>query len=402
MGNLQMNRREFLKVAGSSCVALAIGMPDPAEVNADDGYTGAGGKPSRIFYHHRPFDDPFGFTKIKYMDGNGNKSGIIDIDDEIVDGHDHSISPDGRYMVCLVPRVLFEVNGRERRLYTRQDVVLLDMTTGDSKRWEGALPYSFRKWSWCQNSKKVALNDNVNGGSYIFHVDRDFHDGENPRLHHRNARHLSFSPDGKHTVDSRNGCIYLDDERITDNDVNGYFWGASDSPVWSPDGRHILIIRNNRRFDPRTLSIIDFNGTPISDIARYPHEEISNPASWSPDGKRVSYGMTHYRPDIIDGVTFNVPIRTIDVWSFETGEPVTVAEMPFHEDIHPDSVGWSPEGDELIFNGSEINPDDEGLDTVRKVDLGNLETDDDGKPPLLASGIYCYPIAWVPEVELAI
>ena len=135
--------------------------------------------------------------------------------------------------------------------------------------------------------------------------------------------------------------------RLTDNHYLDHY------PVWSPDGRHIVLVRYERferlgvsfypdnpddRIEVR-LAIRSSDGTemlllPTNNVALYP-------PAWSPDGQTIAYisDEGEWDPELV-------------VWTIglDDAEPVRIGSA-----ISPPT--WSPDGEELAFasvEGSEI------------------------------------------------
>ena len=112
--------------------------------------------------------------------------------------------------------------------------------------------------------------------------------------------------------------------------------GASESPAWSPDGRHIAF--SSRRDDNWDIYLMEADGT---NLRRLTNSEFNESPAWSPDGRRIAFSSFR------DG--------NWDIYVMEgAGEtnPGRLSNRPRRLTNHSGSdrtAAWSPDGRHIAF-----------------------------------------------------
>ncbi|MGA2865836.1 MAG: M56 family metallopeptidase [Verrucomicrobiota bacterium] len=151
--------------------------------------------------------------------------------------------------------------------------------------------------------------------------------------------HARFSPDGQRVVyeytQGQNRDIYLiklatkQVTRLTDSPAE------EGSPVWSPDGKHILFSSNRRG----EWDLVEIN----------PDRPLSEP-------RLVKYGFGDYPKRVIQNakIAFSTSFASLDVYSLEVnsatgeaaGEPVRLSGSFYGQHLSP---AWSPDGRSIAY-----------------------------------------------------
>ena len=103
--------------------------------------------------------------------------------------------------------------------------------------------------------------------------------------------------------------------------------------IWSPDGKMIAYLANEKRSKTKILKIIDIESRDIKVIKEFP--KIYSELVWSPDSKRIAF-------DDADGKV--IKIMNLDDGSIEDIETGLVNVSIFNLD-------WSPDGKRFVFSG---------------------------------------------------
>jgi Tol biopolymer transport system component len=101
--------------------------------------------------------------------------------------------------------------------------------------------------------------------------------------------------------------------------------GAEDGPVWSPDGSRLLFSRNGLDiWSSSVLTMVETDGSNITDIANPDTMWVFGPAAWSPDGSHIvvsanltAGGFGLYAMDIETGALVHLTSKKgiLSVWS---------------------------------------------------------------------------------------
>lgn len=113
---------------------------------------------------------------------------------------------------------------------------------------------------------------------------------------------------------------------------------ADNSPVWSPDGKHILFARNhpaNGSYDDQALFLINRDGTGLKQLTAFGDLEAGN-EHWSPDGKHILFQSFGSFPD---GST----PQLYTMWPDGTH----LLQLTTNE--RNSWPAWSPDGSQIIF-----------------------------------------------------
>ena len=108
-------------------------------------------------------------------------------------------------------------------------------------------------------------------------------------------------------------------------------------PVWSPDGREIVFMRDDSGSEP-DIATIRPDGSHLRALTDTPADEGS--PDWSPDGKRIAFHSDAASPD----EDFDVYVMRRDGGSPPTRLTTGGGYTP----------AWSPDGREIVFNNDEL------------------------------------------------
>ena len=221
-----------------------------------------------------------------------------------------------------------------------------------------------------------------------------------------------FSPDGRRVAtlgawgttrvwDVVAGRRLLSSRFQSDGPMNPF-----DPPVWSPDGRRLMIRSEGR--------VEIWDATADRDALRlhatddfFPLNGAAIALAWSPDGRRLAAaGATNMRNrnqrpgqwyKEIDGTTGIVP-----VWDADTGEQLMALQA------HPNDVNcvaWRPDGQRLATVGGDYEqaPDDpppavpDTLETWSRIKLWDAATGQKVKEWRAHSFPFTFQVAWSPD-----
>jgi serine/threonine protein kinase len=150
-----------------------------------------------------------------------------------------------------------------------------------------------------------------------------------------------FSPDGRRLALAKNGYLSIYDiQRGTMTRLS--FSAHAHSPVWTPDGRHILY--GARSSDGDSLSWINADGAGDAQVLL--KRPIATPYSFSPDGRHLSY--QEITPDGGQDL-WTLPLDVSDSDHPKPGKPEPFLRTTFNE-----TVGvFSPDGRWIAYRSDE-------------------------------------------------
>ncbi len=223
----------------------------------------------------------------------------------------------------------------------------------DLTRCPGKLHENF-SWSW--DGRRIAYVSNRDGQFDVY--SSDIENGTVRRLTDHPSVHHSpeFSPDGSlisycsNRAEHRSNWDTLvaatdggDERLITDHDgeADEMSYYAGQLPLWSPDGRRVLVASSIRgNYDIMAIDVVSRERTWL---LQSPDDEMN--ARWSPDGERLAFVLNH------DG---NLVLHVRDL---STGNQWRVS----HAEGVSGSLGmrgkgpdyrWTPDGQSIVYGYS--------------------------------------------------
>jgi len=209
------------------------------------------------------------------------------------------------------------------------------------------------------------------------------------------ARSPVWSPDGKKLVmEDLNKELYIIEPRGRDNPpvifklTNKAEFEAF-CPSWSPDGKYILFSRTTGKEQVKAdIYTVKTSGTGMKEVVKKPKSEDMNP-QWSSDGKYIAFDSKDYGAN---------KKRDIYLVKSEGGEPVNLTRTP---DIDETNPVWSPDGTKLVYLALDKEEDDWELYLIKPEEtIKALEKKDKDYKPFrltddaLDQGV---PTWWAPD-----
>jgi Tol biopolymer transport system component len=209
--------------------------------------------------------------------------------------------------------------------------------------------------AWSANGRRIAFTSTRDGNYEIYTMDADGQNQTRLTTNPANDWTPTWSPDGGKIVfaSDRGGRLDLwtmnADGTGDTNLTAGLIGGASD-PAWSPDGRRIAFVGATDA-GGAALAVMNTDGSGRTDLITYPPSSRSNfhafeRPSWSPDGRRISFGLIEGGGAVI---FFESQLVNADGSGLTFIGNGTSNQTP----------AWSPDGRLIVFRGID------GLYTVR-------------------------------------
>ena len=160
--------------------------------------------------------------------------------------------------------------------------------------------------------------------------------------------------------------------------------GVDDSPSWSPDSKHIVLVSNrgNNNWWETDIHVMDANGRNPQNPTNN-HAEANDMPSWAPDGGRIVF--MSYR----DG---NAEIYVMDA---NGQNPQRLTNYP-EDDWYP---SWSPDGERIAFvsdRGRSFDIYVIDADGGNLQNLTNVRFGEDSAPAWFHSNLAIAPAAVAP------
>ncbi len=195
--------------------------------------------------------------------------------------------------------------------------------------------------------------------------------GDHARVLRKNARSPVWSPDGRKIVlvteSWRGSQLYRmnsngsSQKKLTE--VRGY---NEHSPMWSPDGLHIAFVRESNK--QSALFIVRANGSTEINVTGWANNAGYASPSWSPDGNKLVYEK------------YTADQSNLFIKDLRSGEVKKLVEL---SDPIRSHVAWSPNGKKILYNDSNneiytIWPDGSGRTVISDGDSYNAAWSPDG------------------------
>ena len=117
--------------------------------------------------------------------------------------------------------------------------------------------------------------------------------------------------------------------------------GRGWTPVWSPDGTTLAILRPDSTETSEEIALVDPATTVGRTVYRWPELGGVSDVTWSPDGRHLAFTTAQSPGSGVIGPAEQSQIRTIDTDGTHEREVVAVGENAFPE--------WSPDGSLIAF-----------------------------------------------------
>lgn len=169
--------------------------------------------------------------------------------------------------------------------------------------------------------------------------------------------HPAWAPDGRLAyVPDREGSV-----DIWVSDANGANarqlvdctspCGAAEDPAWSPDGTQLAFWTGLDGAATQDIKVVDASTGATVLTVRAPALYAPSQPRWSPDGHRLAVTVEIFEPD---GADFRKIGSRLGIIDLRAAKPrVEMITRPALHAAYPD---WSPDGDELVFMASNLDP----------------------------------------------
>ncbi len=158
----------------------------------------------------------------------------------------------------------------------------------------------------------------------------------------------AWSPDGAH-------ILFIRDRELFSTTPGGTFptliESNAGSPAWSPDGSRIAFIRADGQYDDTDLYTMRADGGGAQEILDLPGRVMS--PSWSPDGSTIvyTYMAREARDDPGPGeLPYTYSGHNVYAVPATGGEPVQLTESGTDQD-----PAWSPDGSTIVFQSDRLS-----------------------------------------------
>ena len=253
-------------------------------------------------------------------------------------------SPDGRQILFTRFRNGYNQGPADLFIYDFDTRELHELvSTGDDNI---NLPGS----TWNTEANLIVFSSTSSGHDEIYTInplDTDSIPTQITNRENQMAYEPSFSPDGKWIVFESHKLDTEENGIIVKLQLDGYGKYISLTPPdadcrqpnWSPDGQNILYqAYNNHQWD---IWIMNADGSNHQQITMGPGDKTD--ASFSPDGQWIIFSADN--PEIKYSELF--------IQSDDGTQTIQIT----NEGLYVGAPSWSPDGDIIIFEGSERNPE---------------------------------------------
>jgi len=185
-------------------------------------------------------------------------------------------------------------------------------------------------------SQMMAAEITVTGSSLTPGTPRPLFDSEYVNLGHSGNYHTyAVSPDGERFLIPRIApqslAVFDRDGRSVRALDSGVYW----SPVWSPDGTRVAVIKDSRE----VWVLAADGGRSVRLSSNQPQDQVTD-IVWSPDGRQLVYHVRQRDAELL-----------YRVLSDGTGAPQVLYRLP---GFGISLVDWSPDGRSLIYGSSQL------------------------------------------------
>ena len=284
------------------------------------------------------------------------------------------------------------------------DIYLTD-TSGENLRVLTNHPADERYPTWSPDGQFLAYASNRDGNFEIYVMDI------RKKKHHQLTHHLrddlfpAWSPDGKWIAFSSkragNADIYKMDingahlARLTDQGKNG-------RPAWSPDSQWIAFVSYHRGNDRKGIYVMDADGKKLRRLNDQRVQAFDGifqgECAWSPDGKRIAFGIDVPRHDRMHLCVIDVDGKNFR--QLTQGGPILRPILGL-KNIFPNPAiyypAWSPDGKWIayVFSDSPF--------PLLASDIYVIDAEGNGRgKPLVKGARQDLSSTWAPERFLSV